>query len=34
MNFGNGNSYKEFYSIITKDEFWNIPKQKYFIDIY
>lgn len=34
MNFGNGNSYKEFYSIIIKDEFWNIPKQKYFIDIY
>lgn len=33
MNFGNGNSYKEFYNIITKDEFWNIPKQKYFIDI-
>lgn len=32
MNFGNGNSCEEFYNIITKEEFWNIPKQKYFID--
>lgn len=33
MNFGKGNSYEKFYNIINKDEFWNIPKQKYFIDI-
>ena len=32
--FGDGNSAKRFYSIITRDDFWNTNAQKFFVDLY
>jgi UDP-N-acetylglucosamine 2-epimerase (hydrolysing) len=31
--FGDGNSAEKFYEILKKNEFWNLPKQKFFVDL-
>ncbi|MDC1414824.1 UDP-N-acetylglucosamine 2-epimerase [Gammaproteobacteria bacterium] len=31
--FGDGNSAEEFYAILNEKEFWNISKQKFFVDL-
>jgi len=33
MIFGDGNSAQKFYEIINNKEFWNMPKQKFFVDL-
>ena len=31
--FGDGNSAEKFYNILNDKEFWDIPKQKFFVDL-
>jgi UDP-N-acetylglucosamine 2-epimerase (hydrolysing) len=31
--FGDGNSAEEFYAILNEEEFWDISKQKFFVDL-
>ena len=32
-HFGDGNSYKKFYEVITNEKFWKTPVQKQFVDL-